>query len=120
MLKDIEKRWFQKMDSFTLNPNTDTSENDDASKRLTIQELGGLFIIAGVAHALVLVVHLFHTRGEILRVLWESRLFLKLQSFSCLDNLLPLNEECIFENVSLVVVKIKSATMKVVNIKFLL
>ena len=29
--------------------------------------------------------------------------------------LLPLNEESIFENVSLVVVKIKSDTMKVVN-----
>ena len=33
-------------------------------------------------------------------------------------SLLPLNEECIFENVSLVVVKMKSGTMKVVNIKF--
>ncbi|WZY76734.1 hypothetical protein YC2023_023118 [Brassica napus] len=33
------------------------------------------------------------------------------------DNLLPLNEEGIFENVSLVVVKMKSGTMKVVNIK---
>ncbi|WZZ14260.1 hypothetical protein YC2023_107349 [Brassica napus] len=30
-------------------------------------------------------------------------------------SLLPLNEECIFENVSLVAVKMKSATMKVVN-----
>ncbi|WZZ66950.1 hypothetical protein YC2023_078320 [Brassica napus] len=30
--------------------------------------------------------------------------------------LLPLNEECIFENVSLVVVKMKSGSMKVVNI----
>ena len=34
-------------------------------------------------------------------------------------SLLPLNEEDIFENVTLVVVKIKSGTMKVVNIKFL-
>ena len=34
-------------------------------------------------------------------------------------SLLPLNEECIFENVSLVVVKMKSGTIKVVNIKFL-
>ena len=30
-------------------------------------------------------------------------------------SLLPLNEECIFENISLVVVKMKSGTMKVVN-----
>ena len=35
-------------------------------------------------------------------------------------SLLPLNEECIFENVPLVVVKMKNGTMKVVNIKFLL
>ena len=34
------------------------------------------------------------------------------------NSFLPLNEECIFENVSLVVVKMKSGTMKVVNIKF--
>ena len=33
-------------------------------------------------------------------------------------SLLPLNEKCIFENVLLVVVKIKSGTMKVVNMKF--
>ena len=33
-------------------------------------------------------------------------------------SLLPLNEEDIFENISLVVVKMKSGTMKVVNIKF--
>ena len=31
---------------------------------------------------------------------------------------MPLNEEAVFENVHLVVVKIKSGTMKVVNIKF--
>lgn len=82
MLEDMEKRWFRKLDSFTTNPNTDSSENYNASKRLTIQELGGLFIIAGVAHALVLALHMFQTRREILRVLWESRLFTKLQSFS--------------------------------------
>ena len=34
-------------------------------------------------------------------------------------SLLLLNEECIFENDYLVVVKIKSGTMKVVNMKFL-
>ena len=33
-------------------------------------------------------------------------------------NLLQLNEECIFENVSLVVIKVKTDTMKVVNVKF--
>ena len=33
-------------------------------------------------------------------------------------SLLPLNEECNFENVHLVVVKMKSGTMKVVNMKF--
>ncbi|KAL0805264.1 hypothetical protein Bca101_097755 [Brassica carinata] len=82
VLKEIEKRWLRKLDSFTKSPNTDSSENEDASKRLTIQELGGLFIIAGVAHALVLALHLFQTRREILRVLSESRLFTKLQSFS--------------------------------------
>ena len=32
-------------------------------------------------------------------------------------NLMPLNEECIFKNVHLVVVKMKSGTMKVVNMK---
>ncbi|CAH2047870.1 unnamed protein product [Thlaspi arvense] len=81
MLKDMERRWFQK----TVSSNTDSPANDDASKRLTIQELGGLFIIAGAAHALVLALHLFQTRREILRVLWESRLFTKLQSFSGFD-----------------------------------
>ena len=34
-------------------------------------------------------------------------------------SLLPLNEEGIFENVFLVVVNMKSGTMKVVNMKFL-
>ena len=33
-------------------------------------------------------------------------------------SLLPLNEENIFESVPLMVVKMKSGTMKVVNIKF--
>ena len=33
-------------------------------------------------------------------------------------NLLPLNEKGIFENVPLVVVKMKNGTMKVVNMKF--
>ena len=33
-------------------------------------------------------------------------------------SLLPLNDESIFENVHLVVVKMKSVTMKVVNMKF--
>ena len=33
-------------------------------------------------------------------------------------SLLPLNKENIFENVHLVVVKMKSGTMKVVNMKF--
>ena len=33
-------------------------------------------------------------------------------------SILPLNEENIFENVSLVVVKMKNDTMKVVNMKF--
>ena len=33
-------------------------------------------------------------------------------------NLLPLNEEYIFENVYLVVVKINKGTMKVLNMKF--
>ena len=32
-------------------------------------------------------------------------------------SLLPLNEKCIFENVPLVVVKIKSGTIKVINMK---
>ena len=34
-------------------------------------------------------------------------------------SLLPLNEECTFENIPLVVVKMKSGTIKVVNMKFL-
>ena len=36
------------------------------------------------------------------------------------ESLLPLNEKYIFENVPLVVVKMKSGIMKVVNMKFLL
>ena len=35
-------------------------------------------------------------------------------------SILPLNEKCIFENIFLVVVKMKSGTMKVVNMKFFL
>lgn len=81
MLKDMEKRWFQEMDSF-VNPYTDWSENDDAFNRLTIHELGGLFVIVGVSHALVLALHLYQTRREISRALWKSRLFTKLQNFS--------------------------------------
>ncbi|KFK33019.1 hypothetical protein AALP_AA6G319900 [Arabis alpina] len=49
MLEDIEKRWFQKLDSFITDPNIESTENETASKRLTIQDLGGLFIIAGRA-----------------------------------------------------------------------
>ena len=33
-------------------------------------------------------------------------------------SLLPLNEKCIFENIHLVVVKMKSGTMEVVSMKF--
>ncbi|KAJ4882390.1 Glutamate receptor 1.1 [Raphanus sativus] len=80
-LKDMEKRWFQKLDSFYVNSN-DNDDDDNASNRFTFGELGGLFIIAGAAHALVLVMHLFQTRREILRVLCESRLFTKLKSFA--------------------------------------
>ncbi|CAH8257034.1 unnamed protein product [Arabidopsis lyrata] len=81
MLKDMEKRWFQELDSFGK-PHIDWSENDDAFNRLTIHELGGLFVIVGVSHALVLALHLYQTRREISRALWESRLFTKLQNFS--------------------------------------
>ncbi|KAL0736647.1 hypothetical protein Bca4012_012857 [Brassica carinata] len=76
-LKDMEKRWFQKLDSFYVQSN-DNDDDDDASNRFTFGELGGLFIIAGAAHALVLVMHLFQTRHEILCVL--CRLFVKLKS----------------------------------------
>lgn len=79
MLKDMEKRWFQKLDSLNVHSNTDDvaspNNDDEVSKRFTFRELRGLFIIAGVAHALVLALHLFHMRGEMLR------LFTKLQSF---------------------------------------
>ncbi|KAG7588966.1 Ionotropic glutamate receptor [Arabidopsis suecica] len=81
MLKDMEKRWFQELDSFGK-PHIDWSENDDAFNRLTIHELGGLFVIVGVSHALVLALHLYQTRRDISRALWESRLFTKLQNFS--------------------------------------
>lgn len=79
-LKDMEKRWFQKLDSFYVNSND--NDDDNASNRFTFGELGGLFIIAGAAHAIVLVMHLFQTRREILHVLYESRLFTKLKSFA--------------------------------------
>lgn len=82
-LKDMEKRWFQKMDSFYVNSN-DNDDDDDGSNRFTFGELGGLFIIAGAAHALVLVMHLFQTRREIYRVLYESRLLTKLKSSASL------------------------------------
>lgn len=79
ILKDMEKRWFQKLDSLNVNSKTEdvaSPNNDDgASKRFTFRELRGLFIIAGVAHALVLALHLFHMRREMLR------LFTKMQSF---------------------------------------
>ena len=83
-LKDMEKRWFQKMDSFYVNSNNINDDDNDASNRFTFGELGGLFIIAGAAHALVLVMHLFQTRREIYRVLYESRLFTKLKSSASL------------------------------------
>ncbi|KAL0866569.1 hypothetical protein Bca101_045687 [Brassica carinata] len=79
-LKDIEKRWFQKLDS--VSSHSDADVDDDVSSRFTIHELGGLFIIAGVAHALVLTMHLFQMRQEILHALWESGLVAKLQSFT--------------------------------------
>ncbi|VVB09497.1 unnamed protein product [Arabis nemorensis] len=82
MLGDMEKRWFRKQDCFTTNLNVESSKNDNAYEHLTIRELGGLFIIAGVAHAIVLIVHLFQTWREILCVLRESRLFTKLQKIS--------------------------------------
>lgn len=79
MLKDMEKKWFQKLDSLSVHSNTDevasTIDDDEASKRFTFRELRGLFIIAGVAHVLVLALHLFHMRQEV------SRLFTKFQSF---------------------------------------
>ncbi|KAF2537399.1 hypothetical protein F2Q70_00006734 [Brassica cretica] len=83
-LKDMEKRWFQKMDSFYVNSNDINDDDNDASNRFTFGELGGLFIIAGAAHALVLVMHLFQTRRETYRVLCESRLFTKLKSSASL------------------------------------
>lgn len=70
MLKDMEKRWFQELDSFGK-PHIDWTENDDAFNRLTIHELGGLFVIVGVSHALVLALHLYQTRREISRALWN-------------------------------------------------
>jgi ionotropic glutamate receptor len=79
MLKDMEKKWFQKLDSLNVHSNTEevasTNDDDEASKRFTFRELRGLFIIAGAAHVLVLALHLFHTRQEV------SRLCTKLQSF---------------------------------------
>ncbi|KAL1211573.1 Glutamate receptor 1.1 [Cardamine amara subsp. amara] len=77
MLKDMEKRWFQKLDSLKEHSKAEgvasPNNNDDgASKRFTFRELRGLFIIAGVAHALVLAMHLYNMRRE---------MFTKLQRF---------------------------------------
>ncbi|KFK37845.1 hypothetical protein AALP_AA3G036500 [Arabis alpina] len=77
ILKDMEKRWFQKLDSLNVHANIEdgaslSEENDDASNRFSFRELRGLFIIAGAAHALVLALHLVHMRREI---------FTKLQKF---------------------------------------
>ncbi|CAN8269692.1 unnamed protein product [Cochlearia groenlandica] len=77
-LKDMEKRWFQKLESLNTHSNNDNvaslnDDEDEASNRFSFTELRGLFIIAGVAHALVLALHLFNMRQEI------SRLLIKLQ-----------------------------------------
>lgn len=77
IIKDMEKRWFQKLDSLNVYSNTEdvaspNEEHDDASNRFSFRELRGLFIIAGVAHALVLALHLVDMRREI---------FTKLQKF---------------------------------------
>ncbi|XP_024014845.1 glutamate receptor 1.1 isoform X2 [Eutrema salsugineum] len=76
ILKDMEKRWFQKLDSLNVHSNAEDvaslNNDDDASNRFSFRELRGLFIIAGVAHALVLALHLVHIRRQI---------FTKLQSF---------------------------------------
>ncbi|CAN6923987.1 unnamed protein product [Brassica oleracea] len=80
ILKDMERRWFQKLDS--MSSHSDAYVDDDVSSRFTIHELGGLFIIAGVAHALVLTMHLFQMPQEILHALWESGLVAKLRSFT--------------------------------------
>ncbi|KAF8053267.1 hypothetical protein N665_1437s0003 [Sinapis alba] len=76
-LKDMEKRWFQKLDSLNVRSNAEDvaaslNDVDEASNRFSFRELRGLFIIAGVAHALVIALHLVHIRREI---------FTKLQSF---------------------------------------
>lgn len=80
ILKDMERRWFQKLDS--MSSHSDAYVDDDVSSRFTIHELAGLFIIAGVAHALVLTMHLFQMPQEILHALWESVLVAKLRSFT--------------------------------------
>lgn len=75
-LKDIEQRWFQKLDSLNVRSNADDvaslNDVDESSNRFSFRELRGLFIIAGVAHALVIALHLVHIRQDIL---------IKLQSF---------------------------------------
>ncbi|KAL0719961.1 hypothetical protein Bca4012_069285 [Brassica carinata] len=75
-LKDMEKRWFQKLDSLNVRSNAEDvaslNDVDEASNRFSFRELRGLFIIAGVAHTLVIALHLVHIRQEILT---------KLQSF---------------------------------------
>ncbi|KAL0691788.1 hypothetical protein Bca4012_091467 [Brassica carinata] len=75
-LKDMEKRWFQKLDSLNVRSNAEDvaslNDVDEASNRFSFRELRGLFIIAGVAHVLVIALHLVHMRQELLT---------KLQSF---------------------------------------
>lgn len=75
-LKDIEKRWFQKLDSLNVRSNAEDvaslNDVDEASNRFSFRELRGLFIIAGFAHVLVISLHLVHMRQVILT---------KLQSF---------------------------------------
>ncbi|CAH8305889.1 unnamed protein product [Eruca vesicaria subsp. sativa] len=75
-LKDMEKRWFQKLDSLNVRSKAgdvaSLNDVDEAYNRFSFGELRGLFIIAGVAHALVITLHLVHMRQEILT---------KLQSF---------------------------------------
>ncbi|CAG7890800.1 hypothetical protein BRARA_A03780 [Brassica rapa] len=75
-LKDMEKRWFQKLDSLNVRSNAEDvaslNDVDEASNRFSFRELRGLFIIAGFAHVLVISLHLVHMRQELLT---------KLQSF---------------------------------------
>ncbi|KAH0903348.1 hypothetical protein HID58_042851, partial [Brassica napus] len=80
-LKNMERRWFQKLDSMSSHSDADPLHYS----LYTIHELGGLFIIAGVAHALVLTMHRFQMGQEILHALWESGLVAKLRSFTSLS-----------------------------------